>query len=105
MIAIVKTGGKQYTVQENKTIKVEKLMGKVGDTVTFEDVLMVADASGTPITLGDPTIKGAVVTGEVIKQDRHKKVTVVKYKSKTRYKRTLGHRQNYTEVKITAIKG
>lgn len=105
MIAIVKTGGKHYTVQTNASIKVEKLLGKVGDTVVFSEVLLLADPSGAKLKLGEPLINNAKVEGEIVKQDRHKKITVVKYKSKTRYKRTLGHRQYFTEVKITKVTG
>lgn len=104
MIAVVKTGGKQYTVAEDETIRVEKLMGKAGDVVTFDDVLLISDEKGKALKLGNPTVKNAQVTGEVVKQGRQKKVSVVKYKNKTRYKRTLGHRQYFTDVKISAIK-
>ncbi len=103
MIAIVKTGGKQYTLKENDTVRVEKLMGEAGDSIIFEEVLLLADESGKKLQVGSPTVSGAKVTGTVVKQGRAKKITVVKYKNKTRYKRTLGHRQHFTDVKIDKI--
>ena len=105
MIAVVQTGGKQYTVQENDTIKVEKLAGEVGDTITFDEVLLTSDADGKKVAVGTPTVSGAKVTGKIVDQGRDKKVTVVKYKNKIRYKRTLGHRQHFTAVKIDKIAG
>lgn len=100
-IAIIKTGGKQYRVQEGQTIKVEKLEAETGATVKF-DTLLVSDEEATNLELGTPSL-GEKVTGEVIKTAKDDKVTVVKYKSKTRYKKTVGHRQVKTAVKITAI--
>lgn len=101
MFAIIKTGGKQYKVTEGQTIKVEKLTHD-GKKFSFPEVLMIADDKG--ITLGSPHIKGATVEAEVVRDAKAKKVTVVKYKSKVRYKRTVGHRQHFTEVKVTSIK-
>jgi len=100
-IAIIKTGGKQYKVKKGQTIKIEKLDAKDGAKVKF-DTLMVAETDGKEVNLGKPSL-GAKVEGKVVEQGRDKKVTVVKYKSKTRYKRTLGHRQPFTKVKITNI--
>ncbi len=100
MFAIIKTGGKQYKVVEGQTIKVEKLIHE-GGTFSFPEVLMVADDKG--ITLGSPFIKGATVEAEVLRDAKAKKVTVVKYKAKIRYKRTRGHRQQFTEVKVSKI--
>lgn len=100
-IAIIKTGGKQYRVKEGQTIKVEKLEAEAGATVKF-DTLLVSDEEATNLELGTPSL-GEKVTGEVIKTAKDDKVTVVKYKSKTRYKKTVGHRQLKTAVKITAI--
>lgn len=100
-IAIIKTGGKQYRVTEGQTIKVEKLEAETGATVKF-DTLLVSDEEATNLELGTPSL-GEKVTGEVIKTAKDDKVTVVKYKSKTRYKKTVGHRQLKTAVKITAI--
>jgi large subunit ribosomal protein L21 len=100
MFAIIKTGGKQYKVTEGQTIKVEKLVHD-SKKFSFPEVLMIADDKG--ITLGNPYIKGATVEAEVLRDAKAKKVTVVKYKAKVRYKRTVGHRQHFTEVKISKI--
>jgi len=100
-IAIIKTGGKQYRVQEGEIVKIEKLDKKVKDKVNFE-TLLVADADGKEVNIGTPSL-GEKVTGEVVEEGKDDKVTVVKYKNKTRYKRTLGHRQPYLAVKITSI--
>jgi len=100
-IAVIKTGGKQYRVQEGQIIKIEKLDKKVKDKVSFE-TLLVADADGQEVNVGTTSL-GEKVTGEVAAEGQDDKVTVVKYKNKTRYKRTLGHRQPYLAVKITSI--
>ena len=100
MFAIIKTGGKQYKVVAGQTLKVEKLVHE-GNKISFPEVLMLADDNG--ITLGSPFIKGATVEAEVLRDAKAKKVTVVKYKAKIRYKRTRGHRQQFTEVKVTKI--
>ncbi len=100
-IAVIKTGGKQYRVQEGEVVKIEKLDKKINDQVSF-DTLLVAEADGKDVTIGTPSL-GEKVTGEIVGEGKADKVTVVKYKNKTRYKRTLGHRQPYLEVKITSI--
>ena len=100
-IAIIKTGGKQYRVQEGQTIKVEKLAETVGATVKF-DTLLVSDEEAANLELGTPSL-GEKVTGEILSTEKQDKVTVVRYKSKTRSKKTVGHRQIMTTVKITAI--
>lgn len=100
-IAIIKTGGKQYRVQEGQVIKIEKLEVEPGKTVKF-DTLLISDEQGDAFELGTPSL-GEKVSGEVIDTAKGDKVTVVKYKNKTRYKRTLGHRQLHTTVKITTI--
>lgn len=102
-LAVIKTGGKQYIVKEGDNLKIEKIDKKIGDKAVFEDVLLMSDKEGKEIKIGSPFVSGAKVQGEVIEQGKNKKVEVVKYKSKTRYKRTLGHRQNYTKIKITKI--
>jgi large subunit ribosomal protein L21 len=98
-IAVVKTGGKQYKVQEGDTIKVEKLEADKGKKVKLETLLI---AEGDKLELGKPSL-GEKVEAEVIDNGRKPKVTVVKYKSKTRYKKTVGHRQAFTAVKILKI--
>ncbi|MGB0757773.1 MAG: 50S ribosomal protein L21 [Patescibacteria group bacterium] len=102
MFAVIKTGGKQYLVQKGDTIRVEKLLGEEGSKVAFDAVLMKASPDGKTVDVGTPNVK-STVEGTVVKQGRAKKVDVVKYKSKTRYKKQYGHRQHFTEVKITTV--
>ncbi|MFA5076771.1 MAG: 50S ribosomal protein L21 [Patescibacteria group bacterium] len=100
-IAVIKTGGKQYTVAEKNKIKIEKLAGEVGQSIDFKEVLLLAD--GAQIKVGQPHVSGIKVTGKILKQARDKKILVVKYKNKTRYRRNVGHRQTFTEVEIEKI--
>lgn len=102
MIAIVKTGGKQYKVKKGDKLKVEKLPEKEGAEITLNEVLLVADAKKTEI--GRPKVKNAKVTAKVLKQGRADKIEVIKYKNKTRYRRKIGHRQSFTELEITGLK-
>ena len=99
--AIVNTGGKQYRVQPGDTIRVESLPGDEGDLVELEDVRMVSDEG--EVTLGSPTVAGAKVTAEILGRGKAKKIIVFKYKAKTRYRKKNGHRQQYTELRITDI--
>lgn len=101
MYAVVKTGGKQYRVSENDTLKVERLGGDAGDIVTLESVLMVAD--GETITVGAPMVDGASVAAEIIEQARDRKVIVFKKRRRQNYRRKAGHRQHYTLLKVTEI--
>lgn len=103
MIAVIKTGGKQYKVKEKKIIKIEKLDAKVGDKVEFSEVLLTADDNGKGVKIGQPLVEGAKVSAKVIENGRDKKIEVVKYKPKTRYKKVVGHRQPYTKVEIVKI--
>lgn len=98
-MAVIKTGGKQYLVSAGTKLKLEKLAPAKGDEVVFDQVLLIDD--GAKITLGKPVIAGAKVTAKHLKEGRHDKITVVKYKNKTRYRVKRGHRQPYTEVEIT----
>lgn len=98
-IAVVKTGGKQYKVEAGDTIKVEKLNLEPGANIKLETLLI---ADGDKLELGQPSL-GEKVEAELVSQGRAPKVTVVKYKSKTRYKRTLGHRQPFSTLKISKI--
>jgi large subunit ribosomal protein L21 len=102
--AIIKTGGKQYLVEEGSTVKIEKLKGdhKVGDAITFEEVLL-SDNGKDATTIGAPIIKGAKVVGTISKIGRAPKVTVIKYKAKSNYFKKRGHRQPFFEVKITKL--
>jgi len=102
-IAVIKTGGKQYKVSQGATLKVEKLAGEVNDKIKFEDVLMVSDEKGDKLELGQPTVKDTVVEAKILEQARDRKVTVIKYRNKVRYKRKAGHRQMFTKVEITKI--
>jgi len=100
-IAIIKTGGKQYKIKKGQTINVEKINMEVGKKISF-DTLLIASADGKEIKLGQPSL-GEKVEGKIIEQGRDKKVKVIKYKNKIRYKRTIGHRQPYTKVEIVNI--
>lgn len=101
MFAIIRTGGKQYSVEKGTVLKIEKLDQEAGSEVVFEDVLLVDKAS--KISLGTPTVAKAKVFAKVLTQGRGKKQIVFKYKNKTRYSVKNGHRQPYTEVEITDI--
>jgi large subunit ribosomal protein L21 len=102
MYAVIKTGGKQYRVSQGDRLKVEKLPGNVGDTVTFGEVLMIG---GESVTLGSPLIGGASVQAKVIAQDRAKKIIVFKFRRRKNYRRKAGHRQPFTALEITGITG
>ncbi len=101
MYAVIETGGKQYRVSEGQAIKFEKLDVEPGSKVHFDKVLMVAN--GDTIQVGAPYISGGTVTAEVLSQGRGKKVKIIKFRRRKHYRRQMGHRQYYTEVKITAI--
>lgn len=98
-IAIIKTGGKQYKVSEGKILKIEKLAQEKGSKVKF-DTLLIADKEN--IEIGQPSL-GEKVEAEILNTEKDKKVTVVKYKNKIRYRRFLGHRQTLSAIKITKI--
>jgi large subunit ribosomal protein L21 len=100
MYAVIKTGGKQYKVSEGDIITIEKLDSEAGDKVKFEDVLAVNNGE---LVVGNPTVKGASVEAEVMKNGRAKKVIVYKYKRKTGYHKKNGHRQFFTQVRINKI--
>ena len=102
MYAIIATGGKQYKVSEGDKVRVEKLEAEVGSAVEFDQVLLIG---GESTKVGNPTVAGAKVTGEVVAQARAKKVIVYKYKPKKGYHKKNGHRQMYTEVEIKSIVG
>ncbi len=102
MLAVIKTGGKQYLVQPGDKIKVEKLDRKENSEVVFGEVLLLE--KNKKLEIGTPFVKGAQVVAKVLKHGKADKIIVFKYKSKKRYKRKIGHRQPYTEVEITGIK-
>lgn len=101
MYAIIKTGGKQYKVTEGESIVIEKLNVEEGQSVTFEEVLTVVD--GDNVKIGQPIVQGAKVTGTVEKNGKGPKIRVFKYKSKSNYRKRMGHRQPFTKVKIDKI--
>lgn len=100
MYAIIKTGGKQYVVEEGKVISIEKLDVEEGAEVTFDEVLLV---SGDDVKIGQPNVAGAKVTGKVLEQGKERKIRIFKYKAKSNYRRRQGHRQPFTKVKVEKI--
>lgn len=100
-IAVIKTGGKQYKVKEGDSLRVEKLVAEVGAKVKLE-TLLIAESDGTSLNLGKPSL-GEQVTAEVMEHAKADKVSVIKFKSKVRYKKNVGHRQHYTKIKIASI--
>ncbi len=100
MYAVIKTGGKQYKVEEGDIVRVEKIEAEKGDAVTFDNVLLIG---GDEYAIGTPTVKGASVSASVVRQFRDKKIVVFKMKRRKRYRKTQGHRQYLTEVRITKI--
>ncbi|MEA3406042.1 MAG: 50S ribosomal protein L21 [Pseudomonadota bacterium] len=102
MYAVIKTGGKQYRVREGQVLRIESLQAEAGDTVEFDEVLMVGE--GADVKIGTPVVEGAKVAATVESNGRGKKVTIIKFRRrKNRSKTKQGHRQNYTEVKIGKI--
>lgn len=102
MYAIIKTGGKQYNVEEGKIITIEKLAVSEGDEVTFDKVLLL---SGDTVKIGQPFVAGAKVIAKVLAQGKEKKIRIFKYKAKSNYRRRQGHRQPFTKVQIEKIEG
>lgn len=100
MRAIIETGGKQFTVAPEKTIRVPSIDGEPGDEITFDRVLY---AAGDSVHIGGPTVAGATVKAEIVKHGRGKKITVFRMKRRKRYRRRTGHRQNFTELRITGV--
>jgi large subunit ribosomal protein L21 len=101
MNAVVKTGGKEYRIAKGDLIRVEKMEGKVGDQVTMKDILMISDED--KVQVGNPFLTNAVITGEIVQQVRGKKVLIYKMKRRKNYRRTKGHRQTYTYVRVNDI--
>ena len=101
MYAIMKTGGKQYTVKEGDLLRVEKLNGEIGQELVLNEVLLIADAGR--YTIGKPVIEGASVTAEIVDQDKAKKILVMHRKRRKGFKKVNGHRQPYTEIRIKSI--
>ena len=100
MYAVIESGGKQHRVTEGETLKLEKIEVATGETVEFDKVLMIG---GDEIKIGTPVVEGSKVTAEVVAHGRHKKVKIVKFNRRKHYRKETGHRQWFTEVKITGI--
>ncbi len=101
MYAVIKTGGKQYRVAQGDEVKVERLSGEVGDSVTFDKVLFTSD--GEDVKVGQPFVENTKVVGKITCQDKDKKVIVGKYKKRKGYRRKNGHRQEFSLVRINEI--
>jgi len=101
MYAVVQTGGKQYRLSVGDSVRVEKLPGEPGDVVDLLQVLMVAD--GEQVAVGSPSIDGACVKAEILAHGRDKKIRVFKMKRRKKYRRTQGHRQSFTQLRVTDI--
>lgn len=102
MYAVIRTGGKQYRVAKDDVLELERLDGEAGKKIKLDEVLLIGEAGKKP-TIGAPLVKGASVTVEVVDQTRGPKIDVIKFKRRQNYHRQLGHRQDLTKVKITAI--
>jgi large subunit ribosomal protein L21 len=101
MFAIFSTGGKQYLVAKGDKIQIEKIDGAKGDSITFDQVLLTADEKGYKI--GKPLLAGVKVEAKILRQGRGKKIEVLKYKAKSKYRRKIGHRQAFTEIEIEKV--
>ncbi len=101
MLAVIKTGGKQYDVREGDRIEIEKIEGKVGDKVVFDQVLLMDDEK--EVQLGKPILEGAKVEGKILEQTKAPKITIIKQKPKKRYFKKQGHKQHLTVVEIVKI--
>jgi large subunit ribosomal protein L21 len=103
MYAVIKTGGKQYRVKEGETLKIESLSAEIGQTIEFDQVLLIQSDKG--IQIGKPLVEGGKVAATVKTHGRHDKVHIIKFRRRKHYMKRQGHRQNYTEILITAISG
>ncbi len=102
MYAVIKTGGKQYKVSPGDVLRIEKLDSKKGDTVEMKDVLLVAD--GEKVSIGKPTVASASVTAEVMGDGRGEKILIFKHRRRKGFRKTIGHRQDFTTIKVKEIK-
>ncbi|MGO0308635.1 50S ribosomal protein L21 [Endozoicomonas acroporae] len=103
MYAVIRTGGKQYRVTEGEILKVEKLSNAAGESLEINDVLLIAN--GEELKVGAPVVEGAKVTAEVISHGRGPKIKIIKFKRRKHHRKQMGHRQWFTELKITGIAG
>jgi large subunit ribosomal protein L21 len=103
MFAVFKSGGKQHRVSEGEVVRLELIDAEPGASLTFDEVLLVAE--GDNVSVGAPYVAGGKVTAEVVGHDRHDKIRIIKFRRRKHYMRRAGHRQWYTDVRITGIKG
>jgi large subunit ribosomal protein L21 len=103
MYAVIESGGKQHRVVEGETLKLEKIEAATGENIDFDKVLLVGE--GEDVRIGRPLVDGGKVTAEVVAHGRHKKVTIIKFNRRKHHRKQAGHRQWYTEVRITGISG
>ncbi|MFH1947246.1 MAG: 50S ribosomal protein L21 [Candidatus Magasanikbacteria bacterium] len=103
MFAVIETGGKQYLIKTGDTLKIEKLDTETGKEVIFDKVLLLAKEDGTDVKIGTPYLDGVSIAADVEEQGRSKKIRVVKFKRKVRYKRVHGHRQHFTKIKVKKV--
>lgn len=101
MYAIIQTGGKQYRVKQGDMLKVETLAHEVGSTVEFNEILLLSD--GENVTCGTPFVSNASVNATIVAHGRHKKIRIIKFRRRKHHMKRMGHRQNYTQIQITAI--
>jgi large subunit ribosomal protein L21 len=101
MYAVIKTGGKQYRVNQGDKLKIEKIEGDVGANVVLDQILTVVD--GDNVTIGSPIVRGASVTATVVSHGRHDKVRIFKMRRRKHYRKSQGHRQSFTEIQIDKI--
>ena len=101
MYAVIVTGGKQYRVEEGQTLKVEKIETATGESIELEQVLLIGN--GDDVKIGQPVVEGAKVTAEIVAHGRHKKVKIIKFRRRKHSMKQMGHRQWFTEIKITSI--
>jgi large subunit ribosomal protein L21 len=103
MYAVIRSGGKQYRVSQGASLRVEKLPGEVGSSITLDEVLMIGGDG--EVKIGTPRVDGAQITGTIVAQGRGQKIRVFKMKRRKGYRRAQGHRQDYTEIRVDEIRG
>ena len=103
MYAVIRSGGKQYRVSQGGSLRVEKLPGEVGSSITLDDVLMIGGDGD--VKIGTPKVDGAQISGTIVAQGRGQKLRIFKMKRRKGYRRTQGHRQDYTEIRVDEIRG
>ena len=103
MYAVIKTGGKQYRITAGQKLKIEQIPADIGQEISLDQVLSVGE--GEALQIGAPFVAGAVVKATVLAQGRHDKIIVFKMRRRKHYRKTQGHRQNYTEIRIEAVNG